>query len=192
MEANSNPLKEHANDGYSNRYVLGMHLENSGLKPFRDILDQLNLTDLARPIEQLRNGSGRQDWPVEGMLRSTYAMSILQHRGTESFRRELQRNPHLMLALGFKLKPSEGSDEEGPHRPCRVPSAAAFSRIRQQLCQLEFQTGVVKADLFRQREKLSEHLPAYGKEIGYDGKAIDRIPAGRNCRTSALRKVASS
>ena len=35
-----------------------MHLENSGLIPFRDTLDQLNLTDLARRIEQLRNGSG--------------------------------------------------------------------------------------------------------------------------------------
>ena len=123
-----------------------MHLENSGLKPFKDILDQLNLTDLARQIEQLRNRSGRQDWPVEGMLRSLYAMSILQHRSTESFRRELQRNPHLMLALGFQLKPSEGSEEENPHRPYRVPSAAAFSRI----------------------------------------------PAGRNCRTSVIGKVASS
>ena len=27
-----------------------MHLQNSGLKPFRDTLDQLDLTDLARPI----------------------------------------------------------------------------------------------------------------------------------------------
>ncbi len=107
------------------------------------------------------------------MLRSLYAMSILQHRSTESFRRELQRNPHLMLALGFKLKPSEGSDEEDPHRPYRVPSAAAFSRIRQQLCQLEAQSGVVKAEFFRQREELSEHLPDYCKEIGYDGKAIE-------------------
>ena len=25
-----------------------MHLENGGLKPFRDTLDQLNLTDMAR------------------------------------------------------------------------------------------------------------------------------------------------
>ncbi len=118
-------------------------------------------------------------WPVEGMLRSLYAMSILQHRSTESFRRELQRNPHLMLALGFQLKPSEGSDEGDPHRPYRVPSAAAFSRIRQQLCQLESQSGVVKAEFFRQREELSEHLPDYGKEIGYDGKAIESHSTGQ-------------
>ena len=107
-----------------------MHLENSGLKPFRDTLDQLNLTDLARQIKQLRNRSGRQDWPVEGMLRSLYAMSILQHRSTESFRRELQRNPHLMLALGFQLKPSEGSEKEDRIDPaeCHRPQlSVAFA-----------------------------------------------------------------
>ncbi len=113
------------------------------------------------------------------MLRSLYAMSILQHRSTESFGRELQRNPHLMLALGFKLKPSEGSDEGDPHRPCRVPSAAAFSRIRQQLCQLESKTGVIKAEFFRQHQELSERLPDYSKEIGHDGKAIESHSTGQ-------------
>ncbi len=77
-----------------------MHLQNSGFKPFRDILDQLYLTATAHQLKQLHNGRGRQNWPVEGMLRSLYAMSILQLRSTESFRSELQRNPHLMSALG--------------------------------------------------------------------------------------------
>ena len=122
-----------------------MHLQNSGVKPVRDIFGQLDLTATAHQLKQLHNGSGRQDWPVKRMLRSLYAMSILQHRSTESFRCELQRNPHLMLALGFKLKACEGSDDWEPYRPYRVPSAAAFSLTRKQLYQLEAQTGVVKA-----------------------------------------------
>ncbi len=35
-----------------------MPLQNSGRKPFRDTLEQLDLTDPARLIEQLRNRSG--------------------------------------------------------------------------------------------------------------------------------------
>ena len=106
-----------------------LHLENSGLKPLRDILDQIDLTDAALGPKQLRNGNGRQDWPVEAPLRALFATSILQRRSTESFRRELQRNPHLMLTLGFQVKACEGSDDGGPDLPYRVPSAAAFSRV---------------------------------------------------------------
>ena len=35
-----------------------MHLQISGLKPFRDTLDQLSLTVAAHKIKQLPNGSG--------------------------------------------------------------------------------------------------------------------------------------
>ncbi len=100
--------------------------------------------------------------------------------------------PAFDVGAWLQAQAQRGFGKGGPHRPYRVPSAAAFSRIRQQLCQLESQSGVVKAEFFRQRQELSEHLPDYGKEIGYDGKAIDRIPAGRNCRTSVIGKVASS
>ena len=156
-----------------------MHLQNSSLKPFRDILDQLCLTTTAHQIKQLHNGRGRQNWPVEGMLCSLYAMSILQLRSTELFRRELQRNPPLMSALGFKLKACQGSEDGDPHRLYLVPSATAFSRNRKLLCQLEAQTGVVKAEFLRQNEKFSERLSDYGEEIGYDGKTIESHSTGQ-------------
>ncbi len=60
-----------------------------------------------------------------------------------------------------------------------MPSATAFSRIRKLLCQSEAQTGVVKAEFLRQREKLSERLSDYGEEIGYDGKTIESHSTGQ-------------
>ena len=106
-------------------------------------------------------------------------MSILQHRSTESFRRELQRNPHLMLTLGFQIKGCEGSDDGDPDVPYRVPSAAAFSRVRKQLCQLEAETGVIKAQFLRHREELLERLPDFAKDIGFDGRAIQSHSTGQ-------------
>ena len=37
-----------------------VHLQNSGVKPFRDTLDQLDMTDTAHQIKWLCNGGGRQ------------------------------------------------------------------------------------------------------------------------------------
>ena len=63
--------------------------------------------------------------------------------------------------------------------PSGVPSAAAFSRIRRQLCQLESKTGVTKAEILCQREELNERLPDYCGEIGYDGKVIESHSTGQ-------------
>ena len=52
---------------------------------------------------RMRSGGGRNDWPLEPMLKACIARIVYQHPSVESFRRELQRNPSLMLACGFKL-----------------------------------------------------------------------------------------
>ena len=82
------------------------------------------------------------------MLRSMFAMSVLQHRSTESFRRELMRNPTLMLALGFKLRSNAGGrSDSNPYLSYPVPSAAAFSRFRRVLMEVEDKAGVLRTQL---------------------------------------------
>lgn len=82
------------------------YIDHCDLERLQGILSQLDLTELVHALREDRNFFGRKDSPVEAMLRSIYAMSVLQHRSTESFRRELMHNPTLMVVLGFELKPS--------------------------------------------------------------------------------------
>ena len=74
------------------------------LDRLRCIFTRIDLTEVSREIRRHRNGKGRQDWPIEAMLQAVLAMIVLQHRSAASFRRELMRNPTLMIALGFELK----------------------------------------------------------------------------------------
>ncbi len=46
-------------------------------------------------------GGGGNDWPLEPMLKACIARIVFRHPSVESFSRELQRNPSLMLACGF-------------------------------------------------------------------------------------------
>ena len=80
------------------------HLDCSELQRLEGIFNQIDLSPLVEAIFRERNFSGRCDWPVAAMLRALIAMGVLQHRSTESFARELMRNPTLMITLGFELK----------------------------------------------------------------------------------------
>ena len=158
-----------------------LYLDHSELQRLEGIFSQLDFSDTIRAIQAQRKFSGRLDWPVEAMLRSLFAMSVLQHRSTESFRRELMRNPTLMLALGFdlKAKTDDVQCDSNPFLPYQVPSAAAFSRFRRALMDAEEQSGVLREQFERQRERFAEQCPDYGRDIGFDGKAIESHSTGR-------------
>ena len=114
------------------------YLDHCELQRLEGIFDQLDFSETVEAIQAQRNFSGRQDWPIEAMLRALFAMSVLQHRSTESFRRELMRNPTLMMALGFKLKAkADQRCDSNQFLPYPVPSSAAFSRLRRKLMEVE-------------------------------------------------------
>ncbi len=95
------------------------YYKHSDLDRLRGVLAELPLHDLAEQVRRRRNGSGRRDWPAESMIASFFAIKVLGHESVESFRRELRRNPSLMLALGLKLK---GVWVDDP-TDCRCPGA---------------------------------------------------------------------
>ena len=157
------------------------YLDHCELQRLEGIFGQLDFSDTVGAIEANRNYSGRQDWPVEAMLRSLFAMSVLQHRSTESLRREQMRNPTLMVALGFELRAGadERCDDSNPYLHYQVPSAAAFSRFRQTLMDVEDGSGVLRGQFERQRERFAGQCPDYGRNTGFDGKAIESHSTGR-------------
>ena len=148
------------------------------LDRLRGIFAQIDLTEVRREIRLHRNGKGRQDWPIEAMLQAVLAMIVLQHRSVASFRRELMRNPTLMIALGFELK-AAANGERIPWARYRVPSDGAFSRFKQTLIEVDEATGCVQALFEAQRHKLTDRLPDFGQRVGYDGKAIQSHSTGR-------------
>ena len=110
----------------------GNYLDHCELERLRGIFTQLDFSEIVCQIRTHRNRKGRQDWPIEAMLQALFAMIVLQHRSVASFRRELKRNPTLMIALGFELKPVADCDRD-PFVHYKVPSDGAFSRFRQTL-----------------------------------------------------------
>ena len=156
------------------------YLDHCELQRLEGIFDQLDFSETVEAIQAQRNFSGRQDWPIEAMLRALFAMSVLQHRSTESFRRELMRNPTLMMALGFKLKAkADQRCDSNQFLPYPVPSSAAFSRLRRKLMEVEKKTGVLRKQFERQRERFAEQCSDYGRHTGFDGKAVESHSTGR-------------
>ncbi len=153
------------------------YLDHCELERLRGIFTQLDFSETVCQIRIHRNRKGRQDWPIEAMLQALFAMIVLQHRSVASFRRELKRNPTLMIALGFELKPAADCDRE-PFVHYKVPSDGAFSRFRQTLIEVDEKSGCVSALFEAQRDRLSELLPDLGERVGYDGKAIESYSTG--------------
>ena len=67
------------------------YLDHCELQRLEGIFSQIDFSPAVDAILAERRFSGRFDWPVDAMLRSLFAMSVLQHRSAESFRRGLMR-----------------------------------------------------------------------------------------------------
>lgn len=171
------------------------YLDHCELQRLEGIFSQIDFSPTVDAMLAQRRFSGRSDWPVDAMLRSLYAMSVLQHRSTESFRRELMRNPTLMIALGFELKarPDSSGSDCNQFSPYRVPSAAAFSRFRRQLMKVEHKTGVLRQQFDQLRDRFAQRCPDFGQRTGFDGKSIESHSTGRKTRTDPAsgRKITS-
>ena len=123
----------------------------------------------------MRSRGGRNDWPLEPMLKACIARIVYQHPSVESFRRELQRNPSLMLACGFKLMAC-GNDRQR----YRVPSKSAFSRFNRLMNRAERDCGAL-SDMFDSLVKrVSQLLPDFGTHQGFDGKALESHSTGND------------
>jgi len=111
-------------------------------------------------------GRGRDDYPVRAVWNSILAGVVFQHSGTESLRRELQRNGQLRQLCGFD--PLKGKEA--------VPPASSYTRFLKQLIRHE---EAVEGMFDRLVEELREVLPDFGRTLAVDGKAIETHAKGR-------------
>ena len=149
--------------------------EYSDLKRLQMVFTSLPAGGLLDALCHMRSGGGRNDWPLQPMLKACIARIVYQHPSVESFRRELQRNPSLMLACGFKLMACHND----PQR-YRVPSKSAFSRFNRLMNRAERDFGAV-SDMFDSLVKqVSQLLPDFGTHQGFDGKALKSHSTGND------------
>ena len=149
--------------------------EYSDLKRLQMVFTSLPAGGLLDALCHMRSGGGRNDWPLQPMLKACIARIVYQHASVESFRRELQRNPSLMLACGFKLMACHND----PQR-YRVPSKSAFSRFNRLMNRAERDFGAV-SDMFDSLVKqVSQLLPDFGTHQGFDGKALKSHSTGND------------
>ena len=149
--------------------------EFSDLQRLQMVFDSLPASGLLDALCHMRSGGGRNDWPLEPMLKACIARIVYQHPSVESFRRELQRNPSLMLACGFKLMACHNDRQH-----YRVPSKSAFSRFNTLMNRAEREFGAL-SDMFDSLVKrISQLLPDFGTHQGFDGKALKSHSTGND------------
>lgn len=124
------------------------------------VIRKIILDDVIDCLEKDRN-NGRNDYPVETMLKLIIAMKIFQHRTVESFRRELLRNSQLRKMCGLV------DCEDKKHL---VPSAGVFSRFIKSLLKYN--------DMFYEKfvetvNELYEKVDDFGENVAGDGKYLD-------------------
>lgn len=126
-------------------------------------LIQNNMPDemLMQTLERIR-GNGRDDNPVRATWNSLLAGIIFEHKSIESLRRELKRNAQLRELCGFN--PLSGVSA--------VPSSSAYSRF---LIGLLKQESLIDEIFHSLVEAMRGILPDFGKEIAFDGKAINSL-----------------
>ena len=149
--------------------------EFSDLQRLKMVFDSLPASGLLDALCHMRSGGGRNDWPLEPMLKACIARIVYQHPSVESFRRELQRNPSLVLACGFKLMACHNDRQH-----YRVPSKSAFSRFNRLMNRAEREFGAL-SDMFDSLVKqVSQLLPDFGTHQGFDGKALESHSTGND------------
>lgn len=135
-------------------------------------LERLQLVFSNMPDEKLMQalrearGNGRDDNPIRATWNSVLAGIVFEHKSVQSLRRELARNAQLRELCGFN--PLLGT--------LAIPSSSAYSRFLIHLMDHQSLVDEIFNDLIR---GLQEVLPDFGKEIAFDGKAIESLAKGR-------------
>ena len=136
--------------------------EYSDLKRLQMVFPSLPTDGLLDALGHLRSGGGRNDWPLEPMLKAGIARIVYPHPSVESFRRELQRY--------------------------RVPSKSAFSRFNRRMNRAERDCGAVSEMFDSLGKQVSQLLADFGTHQGFDGKVLKSHSTGNdiagNGRTS--------
>ena len=158
------------------------------LERLRLVLEVLPDEEIVAALEAGR-GRGRNDYPVRAMWRALIAGVVLQHASMQSLLRELGRNPALLEMCGFDPLPYQSGPVTSLHdghavtRPARVRSTVPghwnFSRFLGRVVELEDRQGLVSGMVESLRASLFAELPAFGRHLGYDGKAIASHSTGR-------------
>ena len=149
--------------------------EYSDLKRLQMVFPSLPADALLDALGHLRSGGGRNDGPLEPLLKAGIVRIVYPHPSVESFRRELQRNPSLMLACGFKLMACHND----PQRD-RVPSKSAFSRFNRLMNRAERDFGAVSERFDSRVKPVSQLLADFGTHQGFDGKALKSHSTGND------------
>lgn len=136
-------------------------------------MDRLRLVIDAMPdqaiVEKLREtrGKGRNDYPVRAMWNALLAGIIYQHASMASLLRELRRNAELREMCGFD--PLQGA--------AAVPKECNMSRFLQRVMALEPEIRELFNALVRE---LTTELPALGRHLSFDGKALPSYSTGKD------------
>lgn len=139
--------------------------ELGDLERLQLVLNYMPDEKLMLALREIR-GNGRNDNPIRATWNSILAGIVFEHKSIESLSRELRRNAQFRELCGFN--PLLGSSA--------IPSSSAYSRFLISLIEHESLIDEIFHDLVR---ALQEILPDFGKEIAFDGKAIESLANGR-------------
>lgn len=141
-------------------------IENlSDLERLKIFFENVEDDDLCELLEKERK-NGRNDYPVRTMLNLIYAMKIFEHRGVESFRRELGRNSQLRIVCGL----SEGKYKYWNDRKHLVPPARVFTGFFKKLKKYKKELDKIFENLVGY---MYDNLEGFGEDEAIDGKYLD-------------------
>lgn len=142
-------------------------LENIGdLERLELVIEHLPDEELMKTLEKERH-NGRNDYPIRPVWNALLASIVYQHDSAASLIRELKRNAQLREICGFSNL--QGIDA--------IPTKSAFSRFFNKLLNHE---ALIKNIFDRLVSKLSQILPDFGKNLAFDGKALNSFAKNNN------------
>jgi len=144
--------------------------ELGDLERFQLVIENIPDEQLMAALYKIR-GNGRNNNPIKAIWNSILAGVIFEHKSIESLRRELQRNAQLRELCGFN--PLLGQSA--------VPSSSAYSRFLQKLLNSALLIDKIFNNLV---SSIQELLPDFGKEVAFDGKAIESHSNGYSKKES--------
>jgi len=149
-------------------------LENLGdLERLKLVIENIPDEKLMKFLEKNRAG-GRNIYPIRPMWNTVLAGIVYEHPSSASLLRELRRNAQLRQLCGF-------SAIKGIRA---VPKKSAFSRFLKTLLNHEDLIKEIFDDLVL---KISKLLPKFGKNLAFDGKALNSL-----CKGPKLNKTSSN
>jgi len=151
---------------YEKEFFSWKEIENLGdLERLKLVIECMPDEKLMQVLEKIRD-CGRNDYPIRAMWNSVLAGVVYQHNSAASLIRELRRNAQLRELCGFSV--FQGAES--------VPKKSAYSRFLNSLLTYQPLIEEVFQNLV---EELTEILPEFGKNLAFDGKALESVSKGK-------------